>query len=943
MRIKTHRKRGSGVALWAWLGSLFLSISFVVPGGAAEFSLVEDGKPVAALVIGEALAREAKLPLWRAGQELTYEGDPSIGLGRARSVSGFRKSQPHPWSQAGVRAVVEDFNRYLEASTGTTLPVLEERQPGQPAIVFQIREADLLEDDRFEIEFPNDLTMQISGSPRSIRWAINHLLEKSVGVRWLSLNQTEIPQRNQVRIPVETIERTASFPLLRDPGYYRPNMLEYYLGLNAKFRPLPRSGLHAMTRDVFPLEKYAPDQSWPEAIMPVRGGKKLVLPPPRDLDDIHNQLDYTHSWHPCFSNPATVQIAVENILALLASEPDRSLIGLGVMDKGGHCRCPDCLENVGDQRNAMGLEHYSDLYFAWANQVVTQVVKKYPDVLFDLFAYREVFNPPSFDLHPSIIPWMTIDLYQLNDPEVAAEKWRQIEAWAARSNMLGIYDYGWGINAYALPRIYNRKMADFLKRFHALGGRGAEYGGWLREGGEGEGPKNTLFMKLLWDIDLDPGQVINEWLRDTVGAAAAPYLAEYFDFWESYWAGERIRRTDWYRNSINSQYMRWREWDRNPGTHTFALEQGDMARLRQLMETVVEKAGTPEQKARAERLMLAFSYYEANALGMFAEILPPEGKISNEAMALAIIEAAPQAFAAVERRPQIEQELFGTPPLYIREFNLSKSLLEVFQGVAAFESSARVRSALESLRDHSGLNAAQQAAVEEVLQRGRLMAASRERAPEIVIPRRSSQAFKLDGQLDDAFWQDVPSHSLVDAKRGKPGEIATRFQAAWAEDGLYLGIHGEEPGADGPVSGTKEPGDRAIFEGDTFEILLDTGTNSYYQLVISPEGALVDLDRSRGLHYDWSSGAQVATRVGDGFWSAEIRLPIDSTEEFDPDPDLGVIGSPPSKESPWHFNVARTRKRDGKSVTSVFSSPGSNQIHAPETFGRLILTTNESQ
>jgi len=59
---------------------------------------------------------------------------------------------------------------------------------------------------------------------------------------------------------------------------------------------------------------------------------------------------------------------------------------------------------------------------------------------------------------------------------------------------------------------------------------------------------------------------------------------------------------------------------------------------------------------------------------------------------------------------------------------------------------------------------------------------------------------------------------------------------------------------------------------------------------------VIDLEWSAGRNDDWTADAQVATHIGEGFWTMEIRIPVDPVEEFDPDPLRGVIGARPTAD-----------------------------------------------
>lgn len=217
--------------------------------------------------------------------------------------------------------------------------------------------------------------------------------------------------------------------------------------------------------------------------------------------------------------------------------------------------------------------------------------------------------------------------------------------------------------------------------------------------------------------------------------------------------------------------------------------------------------------------------------------------------------------------------------------------------------------------------------------------------------REARDTLTMDGQLDERFWTDYNyPRPLRDAYTKRPPQLGTRFHVRWLNDGLYFGIRCELPEGEAPVIGTTENHDPAIWQGEHLELLLETDKHSYYQVVINPASALIDLDRGvdRKNWYDWSSQAEVATHVGDGFWSAEIRLPVTASEE---DPLHQLIGSQPFQSRqrdldsgkgtslPWHFNLFRKREGSEDVEISSFSPLGSEgeTFHAPLRFAKIYV------
>jgi len=130
-------------------------------------------------------------------------------------------------------------------------------------------------------------------------------------------------------------------------------------------------------------------------------------------------------------------------------------------------------------------------------------------------------------------------------------------------------------------------------------------------------------------------------------------------------------------------------------------------------------------------------------------------------------------------------------------------------------------------------------------------------------------------------------------------------------------------------------GDSTIFSSDSIEILLETPTHSYYQIAFDPKGHYIDLDRIRGVNMKWGSGLKMATFQGKDYWTVEVRVPVAGASQEELNPDFGVSGDKPGKDSPWYFNVCRVRKRKDKMELSAFSPTLAKHFHKVMKFGKL--------
>ncbi|MDF1823620.1 MAG: DUF4838 domain-containing protein [Verrucomicrobiales bacterium] len=218
--------------------------------------------------------------------------------------------------------------------------------------------------------------------------------------------------------------------------------------------------------------------------------------------------------------------------------------------------------------------------------------------------------------------------------------------------------------------------------------------------------------------------------------------------------------------------------------------------------------------------------------------------------------------------------------------------------------------------------------------------------------RDARDTLVMDGRLEEAFWTAYPYPRPLGSLRessAKP-KLKTRFMARWWNGSLYFGIRCELPEGESPVIGTDKDEDPALWQGEHLELLIETDKHSYYQLVLNPAGAIIDLDRAvdRNQAYDWSSQAEVATHLGEDFWSVELRLPVTPSDE---DPLHALVGSRPFQSKadalasgkgtslPWHFNLFRKRAGSEDGEASAFSPLGetSKNFHDLQRFSRFYV------
>lgn len=164
----------------------------------------------------------------------------------------------------------------------------------------------------------------------------------------------------------------------------------------------------------------------------------------------------------------------------------------------------------------------------------------------------------------------------------------------------------------------------------------------------------------------------------------------------------------------------------------------------------------------------------------------------------------------------------------------------------------------------------------------------------------------------------------------------TTFRVARTDTAIYLGIQlfDDEMGHLNCTATKNE--DPSLWNGDNVELLIETPLHTYYQLNISPSGAITDADRKTDLHTDWSSGAEIVAFRAHDYWSIEIRIPhVDEMQDV-VEPLKGVVGRTPTETSPWFFNFGLQRVRGDDRERLAFAPTASKTLHEPLKFARLV-------
>ncbi|HWL54459.1 MAG TPA: hypothetical protein VNQ90_18615 [Chthoniobacteraceae bacterium] len=171
--------------------------------------------------------------------------------------------------------------------------------------------------------------------------------------------------------------------------------------------------------------------------------------------------------------------------------------------------------------------------------------------------------------------------------------------------------------------------------------------------------------------------------------------------------------------------------------------------------------------------------------------------------------------------------------------------------------------------------------------------------PRLEIPR-VDLPYRLDGILDEPFWQSLPRHGRFLPVRNQhldQTEYATDFRVARIGNTLLFGVVCRQPEQE-IIAHTTQRNYATVCSDDSVEIFLSPDESGTYQLAVNAIGTLYDQWRPR----EWSekpplwNGAWEAVVHRDSHqWSAEFAIPLAA---------LNLTHS--TTATPWRINVART-------------------------------------
>lgn len=174
---------------------------------------------------------------------------------------------------------------------------------------------------------------------------------------------------------------------------------------------------------------------------------------------------------------------------------------------------------------------------------------------------------------------------------------------------------------------------------------------------------------------------------------------------------------------------------------------------------------------------------------------------------------------------------------------------------------------------------------------------------------RADGPIKLDGKLDDPAWEKALAFNQFYVQgSGEPG-FPTEAKLLYDDDALYIGFRCPTPPG-GSVTARETKRDGKVYSDDCVEIMIDPNKTGdrYFHILVNPNGAIMDRYCDQGGHVGdakWNGDIKAGAFQGDGFWSAEVRVPFST---------LDII---PGGARDWGFNFCRDHRNPNQEASTA--------------------------
>ncbi len=411
----------------------------------------------------------------------------------------------------------QEFQAIIEQASGVKLPIAAAAPKPTHNIFIGVSKdmqgssvgfsIDAMGEEELRLRVGQDNIAIAGGRPRGTLYGVYEFLERYMGVRFLTVDHTHVPQFGGApTIPCEdfAFEPIFSFrwsyygETISQPAFAARLRGNTVTGAEHLGGATPQSLISHSYGHQLPLAKYAKEH--PEYFAFVKGRRRT------DAAD-HPQ--------PCCSNPEVIDIITQRVLADLRANPSRRNISVSMRDNRAYCGCEKCVAIDTREGGTAGA------HFELVNAVAAAVEKEFPETKVGTLAYRQTRKPPKrMELRDNIqIQLCSIEcsvLTPLDDPTCEANRrfYKELKKWAELCDDIWIWNYNTNFHFYTLPfpnlRVIGPNMRFFAENnvkgvFMQANGNGMS--------GEMSDLRNYVMSRTLWNPSLDSWELVEEFCR----------------------------------------------------------------------------------------------------------------------------------------------------------------------------------------------------------------------------------------------------------------------------------------------------------------------------------------------------------------------------------------------------------------------------------------------
>lgn len=450
-----------------------------------------------------------------------------------------------PESNSLQKSAVEDFTRTIRRASGADIPVIGEAEaqrlaagivrivlgPGPLAEALGCKGDDLKPEefrlatiDNSIVVLARDLPGSSSraarmwGESRVTTWALSHIMDRFLGVRWLWPGElgTVVPQRKTIRVPEINVRR-------------QPELLGRRFRHRGNSDALLWSAHHQVMggrQDYHFSHSFraqGDNGDWWERFSESR--------PDYFARNPAGEIAYTNNnremFHLCVSNPAVTEQIVR--LWEEAGKPD--FWDVTPNDGSGFCSCDNCraldLKFGGVTYSREDIWRFAphvsltDRYVWHWNQLIRKMRENNPNVRIGVYFYSAYRNPPrTLKLEDGIVGEIVHGF--------DFSFWKNWQTVGAKE--IGLRPNWWHMGANG-PNLLLRRAGKYVEQARVSGMRMFVMDS-LQEYWAAQGPYYYVMARLVSRPDLTTEDIISEYCE--AFGKAAPEMRRYLEFWEEY-------------------------------------------------------------------------------------------------------------------------------------------------------------------------------------------------------------------------------------------------------------------------------------------------------------------------------------------------------------------------------------------------------------------------